>query len=126
MLRSGKSNKWEEEERVCGRESRRRMSPHPQKCGQKEKEGCGRHSFDKIKMKLGDWFWRRGRNGEGFQLTCFFSPLSWGIHKECLLVLEAEILGRVMRKKIGEGLCESLGMWSQRRNGDCSRFSAKR
>lgn len=72
MLGSGKGNKWGEEERVCERETRKRMCTYPRKCRQKKKEGCGRHSFAKIKMRLGDWFWRQEGMVKVFSLLNLF------------------------------------------------------
>lgn len=48
--------------------------------------------------------------------ACFPGLLSWCVHSECLLVLEAGILGGVGRGYVGgEVLCDLLGMESDRK-----------
>lgn len=56
--------------------------------------------------------------------TCLPGLLCCCVSRECLLVLEARILGLLgWRKAEGEGLCGPLG-WCQREKGDYSSFSA--
>jgi hypothetical protein len=60
-------------------------------------------------MQLKDWAWRRGRSGEGLQLACFPSLLSWSVHNECLLMLEVGMVECIEGKKVGDDHCDSLG-----------------
>lgn len=45
-----------------------------------------------------------------FSVYLFLCPAQLCVHRKCFLVLEAGILGKVVRKKVGEGLCESFWM----------------
>lgn len=78
------------------------------------KEGCSRCSVTELRMRLGNRFGGEEKVVKVFSwLACFFVLLSWCVHRECLLVLEAEIRGGVGAKKVGGDLCDLLGMESE-------------
>lgn len=47
------------------------------------------------------------------ELTCFSGLLSWCDSRECLLVLEAGIMGRADQSKVGGDLHDTLGIGSE-------------
>lgn len=66
-------------------------------------------------MSLECWF-REDEVVQVFsELTCFSDLHSWYDSRECLLVLESGIIGRVRQSKVGGDFHSTLGIVSERK-----------
>ena len=71
--------------------------------------------YDLPLMRVGHWIGKEG-SGESLWLTCFSGLIILCVLNECLLALEAGILGGVWERKVeGEDFCDSLWIGSKRK-----------
>lgn len=107
---SGKSNKWCEEAWVWETEGRKRMYAGSTEMWAEREGRLHQVFFCKDKDGIEGLVLGERREWSRFSVYLFLCPAQLSVHRKCLLVLEAGILGRAVRKKVGEGLCESLWM----------------